>query len=60
MKLPNLLKRLLGDKWEVRRTIWPYLDGWGVYNSYTRTIANTGLTKEQAQAECDELNGVNG
>lgn len=52
----NLLKLLTRDKWEVRRTIWPYRDGWGVYNPGTRTILDTGLTKERAQHICDEMN----
>jgi hypothetical protein len=51
------LKRLLGiDKWEVRRTIWPYKDGWGVYNPSRRTIIATGLTKADAIALAAEMN----
>ena len=44
------------EKWKVRRTIWPYEDGWGVYNPKSRTVLDTGLTKEDAQRRCDELN----
>lgn len=57
----NILKFLLGDKprgkvWEVRRTIWPYEDGWGTYCPETHTVLDTGLTKEEAERRCEELN----
>lgn len=54
----NIAMRLLGfgKLWEVRRTIWPYKDGWGTYNPSTKTIADTGLSKEEAQERCDNLN----
>ena len=42
--------------WEVRRTIWPYKEGWGVYHPRSHTVLDTGLPKEEAQARCDELN----
>lgn len=49
-------------KWKVIRTIWPYPEGWGVYkrNPWTnkKTLLDYGLTKEQAQAACDEANRV--
>ena len=54
--LQRIGKRLMAGKWEVRRTIWPYKDGWGTYNPLTRTIADTGLTKPEAEARCRELN----
>ena len=56
--LGKIKKVLTGDdRWEVRRTIWPYKDGWGTYNPARGMVLDTGLTKEQAQAACDELNG---
>ena len=43
--------------WEVRRTIWPYPDGWGTYNPVTKTVLDTGLpTRARAQRICDQLN----
>jgi hypothetical protein len=42
--------------WEVRRTIWPYEDGYGTFNRKTNTLLDAGLTKEEAQAACNELN----
>lgn len=57
--LSELVDELVsGKKWVVRRTIWPYKDGWGTYCPSTRTVLDSGLTKEEAQARCDELNGV--
>ena len=56
----KVLKRLFEPKWKVIRTIWPYPEGWGVYKEDffggKRTVLDTGLTKEQAQEECDKLN----
>lgn len=46
-------------KWKVIRTIWPYKDGYGVYKEDwfgNKTILHTGLSKEQAQVECEKLN----
>lgn len=33
----NLSLRVSGDYWEAIRTIWPYEDGWGVWNPMTHT-----------------------
>lgn len=47
----------LNGPWESRRTIWPYPDGYGVYNVKTKTVLDTGLaTRAEADAICDELN----
>jgi hypothetical protein len=54
------IKKLLAPKWEVRRTIWPYPEGYGVYCPATSTILDTGLSKEQAQKIVDELNARRG
>jgi hypothetical protein len=56
--LKRVVRRLLGDKWEVRRTIWPYRDGYGVYNQARRTLLEHGLTKERAQQICDYENSA--
>lgn len=45
-----------GKVWEVRRTIWPYEDGWGTYCPETHTVLDTGLTKEEAEMRCVILN----
>jgi hypothetical protein len=55
MKIKQAIKKFFGP-WEVRRTIWPYKDGYGTYNASTRTIADTGLSREEAQQRCDSLN----
>ncbi len=62
MKALKKLARAVGlDRWEVRRTIWPYPDGWGTYNPFTNTVCDTGLpTKEEAQARADALNKEQG
>lgn len=51
------MKIRLFDKWKPIRTIWPYPEGWGVYNHKTHTVLETGLpSKERAQAICDLQN----
>jgi hypothetical protein len=54
--LSKIVNVVCGKQWEVRRTIWPYKEGYGVYNPFTRTIADTGLLQEEAQQRCDALN----
>lgn len=44
------------NRWEVIRTIWPYPEGWGVWQPSTRTIIDTGLPKEEAERICKEMN----
>jgi hypothetical protein len=48
------------DKWKPIRTIWPYPEGWGVYNKWRETLLDIVPTEEQAQALCDELNSNKG
>ena len=43
-------------KWIVCRTIWPYPEGYGVISKNKRIIIDTGLSKEEAQNVCDEMN----
>lgn len=54
MGLKNLFK--LKPHWEVRRTIWPYKDGYGVYDAGRQILLESGLSKEDAQRICDEEN----
>jgi hypothetical protein len=54
--LRKISKRLTKDWWEVRRTCWPYPEGYATYNPAKKTILDTGLTKEQAEELCKELN----
>lgn len=54
--------KILLSKWKVIRTIWPYKEGYGVYREHfitgQKTVLETGLTKEQAQAIADQQNNV--
>jgi len=45
-------------KWEVRRTIWPYADGWGTYCPKCKTVLDTGLSKQEAERRCAVLGGA--
>lgn len=47
---------ILFKKWKVIKTIWPYKDGYGTYNKITNTLLDSGLTKEDAETRCLELN----
>ena len=54
--ISEMAKAALGDKWQVRRTIWPFKDGYGTFNVFTGAVLDSGLTKEEAQLRADELN----
>lgn len=43
-------------KWVVRRTIWPFKDGWGTYCPGCETIMDTGLPKEEAEERAKAMN----
>jgi len=43
-------------QWIVRKVIWPYLGGYGVYNKRHKTILDVGLSREQAEYICKQLN----
>ena len=43
-------------KWTVRRTIWPYEDGYGTYCKGCKTVLDAGLPKEVAEARRDAMN----
>ncbi len=44
------------SKWEIRQTHWPYEDGWATYCPETHMALDTGLSKEEAERRCEELN----
>lgn len=46
----DLLTGSFPNDWEVRRTIWPFEDGYGVYSPSRRTMLNHGLSKTTAEA----------
>lgn len=48
--------KIVSNKWVIRKTIWPFPEGHGTFNSKSGIILDTGLTKEKAQKLCDELN----
>lgn len=54
MTLSNLFKHK--HKWKVVRTKWPYPDGYGTHCKGCRTVVDTGLSKEEAEARAKELN----
>jgi len=56
--MKNFFKRLIGNWWVVRKCGFPYKKGYATYNKFKNTILDTGLTKEQANQICDELNGI--
>lgn len=55
-RLLRFLRRLRGDWWIVRGSMWPYAEGFAVYNPKRGTVLETGLSREAAQTECDRLN----
>lgn len=54
--MKKLLKRLTGDWWLVRKCCFPYPEGYATYLPSTKTIMDTGLTKEAAELECLKMN----
>lgn len=44
--------------WIVKKCGFPHNEGYGTYNWKTHTVLDTGLTKEDANAICRELNGL--
>lgn len=54
--IKKLIRQETGNRWEVRKTIWPFPEGYGTYNPYRKMILDTGLTKERAQKICDDMN----
>lgn len=51
-----ILRFICRKSWVVRKCGFPLKEGYGVYNRDTRTILDTGLTREEAQKICDDLN----
>jgi hypothetical protein len=58
-KLRSWWGQLIHGRWVVRRTIWPYRDGWGTYCPRKNMVLDTGLSKERATELCKELNRYN-
>lgn len=46
---------LFKKEYRVVATIWPYKEGYGVYNGHT--LAADGLSYDEASQQCNELNG---
>ena len=57
MTVFKFLKRIYSrNHWVVRKCGWPFKPGYATYNPKRRMILDTGLSKEQAQQLCAELN----
>ena len=52
----SIKHKLQHGRWIIRRSIWPYEDGWGTYHPRSMTVLDTGLTKVEAERRCDKLN----
>jgi hypothetical protein len=50
------IDRLTRNRWEIRRCLWPFPEGYATFNPGTNTILDTGLTKQRAQEICDQMN----
>ena len=51
-----LLKWMMDDFWVVRRCEFPYPKGYATYLPSKKMVLDTGLTKEDAEEICRELN----
>lgn len=53
----NWLKGLFihKHKWVVKRTIWPYPDGWGVQCTKCKAIAEAGMEDKESAESLREL-----
>jgi len=49
-------KNVLGHWWVPMKCGWPYPEGYCAYNKWTRTLLESGLTREQAEGVCDIMN----
>lgn len=54
--MKRLWRWIIGDWWVVKRSGWPYPDGWATYNRKRCMILDTGLSREKALEECARLN----
>lgn len=50
------VRRLRGDLWVVRKSIWPYSVGYATYLPRKKMVLDTGLSKEMAEMECLKMN----
>ena len=59
-KKKGFFHRMAWSPWKVARTIWPYEEGWGVYQENyingERVILDTGIPKGQAEEIAKALN----
>jgi hypothetical protein len=46
----------MSKRWEVRKSMWPYPDGYAVYDARERLVLDSGLSREAAQALCNRMN----
>ena len=54
--ITKIFKWIIGDWWVVRKCQFPYPCGYATYNSFRRTVLDTGLSKNQAEEICKQLN----
>lgn len=56
MGIVKKIDQMINGKWEVRKLIWPYPEGYGTFHTGKRTLLDTVKTREEAQRLCDEYN----
>lgn len=54
--MKRFIKWLIRDWWVVRRCYFPYPEGYATYNTFRKTVLDTGLSKIEAEKTCNELN----
>jgi len=47
---------MASKRWKVRRSVWPYPDGYAVYDAKAKVVLDSGLSHEEAQTLCDRMN----
>lgn len=47
---------LIRDRWVVVRCGWPYPEGYCAHNPHRKTSIDHGLSREDAEESCKELN----
>lgn len=52
----NFMNKKCKHKFDIKKTIWPFKEGYGVYCVKCRTILDTGLSKERAKQIAIEEN----
>lgn len=57
-KIVKKTKEVIHGKWEVRKQLWPYNEGWATYHTGKRMALDMDIeNKEDAQKLCDQYNG---